>query len=282
MSRVAGFHYLMFLLVASGTAFADTVVSREPGADRMTVAFSHNDYEQRQPLLDAIDNRFYAVEADVWLHRGELQISHIGFSFKGTLQELYLDPLQARVDQLGSVYGDGRTFYLWIDLKESGADLRDALRAALARYPMLSTFTDASTTPGPVTVVLTGSESSKRKYFEEAPVRQAIRDSNDYDVNDAPADNRWLWYALKWSSYIDWNGEGEISRAESTKFDALISDIHAKGRRIRFWKTPETEAFWTFALAHDVDVIGTDLLEKLRRFLEGQYFNPFRPTPISR
>src|SRR5438046_1197290 len=67
------------------------------------VGHSHNDYEQEQPLSDALRNGFYSVEADIWLVNHEILISHLGWFFTGALKELYLDPLQARVDRLGSV-----------------------------------------------------------------------------------------------------------------------------------------------------------------------------------
>src|SRR5258708_14631426 len=73
----------------------------------MTAAHSHNDYEQRRPLLDALALGYRSVEADIWLRDSELWVSHKGRSFTGTLRELYLDPLQARVDRLGSVHGAG-------------------------------------------------------------------------------------------------------------------------------------------------------------------------------
>src|SRR6266478_168041 len=86
---------------------ADSVpLSNAPPPVRpMTVAHSHNDYEQRRPLLDALALGYRSVEADILLRDGELWVSHKGRSFVGTLRELYLDPLQARVDRLGSVGG---------------------------------------------------------------------------------------------------------------------------------------------------------------------------------
>jgi hypothetical protein len=41
-----------------------------------------------------------------------LLVSHLGIIFKGTLEDLYLKPLQERVNRWGSVHGDGRPFLL--------------------------------------------------------------------------------------------------------------------------------------------------------------------------
>jgi len=89
---------------------------------------SHNDYLRPRPLADAIENGFRSVEADIWLDGGELIVGHDLLAFVGTLQTLYLDPLQRIVDGRGSVYGDGLPIYLWIDLKSREAALRPLLR----------------------------------------------------------------------------------------------------------------------------------------------------------
>src|SRR5258708_25649063 len=57
-------------------------------ATPMTAAHSHNDYEQRRPLLDSLALGYRSVEADIWLRDGELRVSHQGRSFAGTLREV--------------------------------------------------------------------------------------------------------------------------------------------------------------------------------------------------
>ncbi len=228
---------------------------------------SHNDYAQNHPLLDALDNRFYSVEADIWLHDGKIFVSHIPFFYKGTLKELYLDPLQKLVQKRGSVYGDDKPFYLWLDIKDGSHELRQKLAALLNRYPALSVFTDHGVARRPITIILTGDENSKEKLTNQSGQRELCRDSNDFSPNDPPADWRWRWYSLKWSDYFQWDGEGTMPKAQEKKFLALVEMIHEKGRKVRFWATPETTAFWTEALKARVDLIGTDALGRLERFL---------------
>ncbi|MGZ6311516.1 MAG: hypothetical protein ACXWOH_12850, partial [Bdellovibrionota bacterium] len=73
------------------------VEAREPAAAARPfyiAAHSHNDYEQAHPLADALANRFDSVEADIWISKNDLLISHLGVSYKGSLRELYLEPLR--------------------------------------------------------------------------------------------------------------------------------------------------------------------------------------------
>jgi len=176
----------------------------------IAAAHSHNDYVQPRPLQDALALGFQSVEADIWLRDGEILVSHIGLFFVGTLRELYLDPLQARVDRLGSVYGDGQPFLLWIELKSSDPELVRELQRVLARYPML-TRKDAGEEHSAVTVILTGDENGKRTYTSGRGARYACRDSEELSA-DEERDPLHLWYSLNWTDWFSWNGKGAHAR----------------------------------------------------------------------
>lgn len=234
---------------------------------RPVLTHSHNDYAQEHPLADALANRFRSVEADIWLVDGQIKVSHYGMQFTGTLRELYLDPLQKIVERRGTVYGDGEPLYLWLDIKTSAPQLRPRLHALLSRYPMLARFTGAGTEAAPVIAILTGDEESKNAYVKERAVRLACRDSNDFDPEDGTADPAWLWYALRWDDYFHWDGAGEMPPRDRANLRALIAAIHARGRALRFWETPDSERLWAELIDAGVDMIGTDDLPRLRRFL---------------
>lgn len=201
------------------------------------------------------------MEADIWYHRGELRVSHVPFAFKGTLRQLYLEPLQKLVSQRGSVYGDGLPVYLWIDIKSSKPALRRLLSAQLSRYPMLR-----GTHPM-VIAVLTGDEESKSAYMKDQVPPFACRDSNELQPSDPPGDAAWQWYSLRWHDFFDWDGGGEMPARERTALRALVKQVHAGGRSLRFWETPDSEELWAELLEGDVDMLGTDDLPRLRRFL---------------
>ena len=62
-------------------------------------AHAHNDYRHKHPLLDALDNGFCSVEADIYLVDGKLLVAHDRSAVKPerTLEALYLEPLRKRV-----------------------------------------------------------------------------------------------------------------------------------------------------------------------------------------
>lgn len=139
---------------------------------------SHNDYYQPRPLLDALESGMNSIEADIYLVEipfvdaegesralRELYVAHdweevegnaVGFNrSKGTLSELYLDPLwdiyQANG---GEIYPNG-TLLLHADMKTETEATWRVLENTLRNYPGLFTRFDLESQeviPGPVTV----------------------------------------------------------------------------------------------------------------------------------
>ncbi|WNG56341.1 hypothetical protein F0U59_17405 [Archangium gephyra] len=240
-----------------------------PRAGYLVYAHSHNDYEQDRPLLDALDQGFYSVEADIFFDGGRLSVAHNAWKrSKGTLQKLYLAPLQARVDALGSVHGDGLPFTLWVELKEGPREMIDALHALLEQYPMLTRFQDGEILPGKVTVVLTGNARGKADFVTRFPRRNAVRDSNDYSPDDPPADGGWRYYALHWTRYLSSSSTGKLDDAQRARLACIVENAHASGRKVRFYGSPNHPDAWKAALESGVDFINTDDLQGLRSFLE--------------
>ncbi len=263
--------------------FTITALSQEakplkphPQAGYHIYAHAHNDYEHPRPLLDALDNRFYSVEVDFWMVDGEILVSHdkeeSKEDYKGTLKELYLDPLQKRVDEKGSVHGDGLPFYLWLDIKDGRPEVHPVLRELLSHYSMMTVFTDEEVNgevkEGPVTIILTGDHESKSSYMDQYNERRVCRDSNSYDASDPNADNKWLWYALNWNSHFSWKGRGLMPPEEIKKLQTLVNDIHAKGRKVRFYAVPDNMRYWMTAIQNGCGLINTDKLAELNEFLE--------------
>lgn len=232
---------------------------------------AHNDYEHARPLLDALEQHFESVEADIWLdgNGSDLGVSHGGAPFKGTLRALYLEPLKERVAANGgSVHGDGKPFFLWIDLKDGSRSLQDVLATQLASYDFLTQFDDAGPTrQGAVTVLLTGDASAKKALAARAAPRSWARDSNDYTADDPPADGQWVTYAVNYFSFFTWDGTGAMPAKQRAQLENLVAGAHAKGRTLRIYASPDTEAFWLAARDAHVDFINTDQLADLARAL---------------
>ena len=250
--------------------------------ERDFIVHSHNDFQQEHPLLDALGLGYRSAEVDVIDRAGEVRITRIGLFTQGSLKEQYLDPLQAIVNRRGSVYGDGRPFYLWIEVRAifSGAEIVPLLRGLLARYPMLeSVDRDGKVVhPGPVVAIICGYSGYKEDIFRDQPVIPAYLAGNSFDsgrpAKNPGEDGRQKWVALRWSRYVDWDGEGPIPLPELERLERLIVSLHRHGLKVRFWNNPQTKAFWDLMRDAEVDEAGTDELRKVRALVPDRFFGP--------
>ncbi|WP_146778950.1 hypothetical protein [Actinomadura craniellae] len=96
----------------------------DPGARWAEGLHAHNDYDNENPLDDALDNGATSVEADVVIDLdGQLSIKHdTNGKSQGSLKKLYIDPLMELAKKNGGQIYPGRDpskpFQLVIELKE--------------------------------------------------------------------------------------------------------------------------------------------------------------------
>jgi hypothetical protein len=256
------------LILALGS-LDPVLLASDPAISPLANAHSHNDYDHQRPLLDALDQGFCSVEADIYLVDGKLLVAHDRWKVKPerTLEALYLDPLRERARKNGGrIYPDGPEFSLLIDFKTDAETTWPALRAVLDQYAnMLTTFTANATRPGAVTVVLSG--NSPRTALPSEPVRRAALDGRLPDLNGTLDHHCVAWISENWSQVFGWRGTVDMPEAERAKLREIVAKAHQQGRRVRFWGAPDREVLWREQAAAGVDLINTDNLAGLRQFL---------------
>jgi hypothetical protein len=254
-------------LWASGTAAAP--VEPQPRAH------AHNDYEHTRPLLDALEQGFCSVEADVWLVDGELRVAHDVERTKPgrTLSALYLEPLRQRVEaNRGSVFPNGPPFTLLIDVKSDGTNTYRAVRDTLKGYEKLLTrFQPERTTTNAITVIISGNRA--RGLMGSERERLAGYDGRLEDL-DAPDSAQLIpLISDNWALHFRWRGrkeDGPLPADERQKLSQWVGRAHAQQRKVRFWGAPSTEAAWLELYRAGVDLINTDDLAGLSEFLRRQ------------
>lgn len=248
---------------------ANGTIARGEDAVPCRQAHAHNDYLHPRPLLDALDKGFCSVEADIFLVEGKLLVAHsaLELSPDRTLTSLYLDPLRERVGRNGgSVYGDGKPITLLIDLKSDGQSTFLALNKLLSEYADVFSWNEnGERHPGAVNAIVSGNRPIDT--ITAASPRFAGIDGRLSDLaSDVPADLMPL-ISDNWTSHFKWRGTSEISAEELAKLKQTIAQIHAKGRLVRFWATPDNPAVWKVLRDAGADMINTDDLVGLSRFL---------------
>ena len=238
-------------------------------------AHAHNDYLHERPLLDALEQGFGSVEADVFRTLGgDLAVAHsLGDIRAGrTLRNLSLDPLADYAAAHGGAIHAGGRLQLLVDLKTAGPAAWQELEQQLAEYGDLFTRHDGSGLhAGVIDVVVSGNRP--RAEMEAAATRRSSYDGRLTDLDDpAPASFMPL-ISANWATDFGWDGNGDFPEAQRLKLEDAVQRTHAAGRRLRLWGTPEAtgaarDRLWCTLLASGVDWLNTDDLPGMRDFFQ--------------
>src|SRR5262249_62200840 len=97
------------------------------------------------------------------------------------------------------------------------------------------------------------------------------------DLDSAVPAHLLPWISDNWTKEFTWRGEGPMPEAERDKLRQIVQKAHRHGRLVRFWATPEKVEVWKELRAAGVDLINTDKLAELQRFLLGSTAPTSRP-----
>ena len=265
---------LAALAVAAIALAAGVAGAFDQGAETAAVkplrgAHAHNDYLHARPLLDALGRGFVSVEADVFLVHGRLLVAHtlLELNPERTLEKLYLDPLRERVRASGGkLFADGSSLTLLVDIKRDGEATYRALAKTLAEYDdIVSVVRDGRLAQRPVTVIVSGERP--RETIAAEKVRYVGIDGRLGDLDSKLPSHLLPLISDNWTNHFQWRGEGPMPRDDQDKLAAIVAKAHAAGRRVRFWATPDQPSVWRELHAAGVDLINTDDLDGLAKFL---------------
>lgn len=234
-------------------------------------AFSHNDYLHQRPLIDALVHGFVNIEADVFLFNGKLVVTHYFPFFKGdaTIERLYLDPLYHLFlnksiprNPLGN-----KPLILMVDIKSFSESTYIAIQKSLYPYrKMLTSYDSGIITERAVTVVISGNKP--HQLMAKKSHRLAFIDHDLEDIEECRLDSTVsLMASAKYSHVISWQGEGAMTAEEEKRIRRLIQKAHNMGFKVRLWASPEREIVWSKLLSCGVDMISTDSLFRLQKYL---------------
>jgi hypothetical protein len=262
--------WMPWLLFGAGSGL---VIAGDKGAiEPLSGAHAHNDYLHERPLLDALGHGFASVEADIFLVDGKLLVGHARSELKPeqTLQKLYLDPLRERAKAHGGrIYATDAPFNLLIDIKSDGETTYAALAKVLAQYAgLISVVRDGKFEPKAVTAVISGERPWKTVAAET--VRYVGIDGRLSDLDSTEPSDLVPWISDRWGAHFRWDGTPPMPPAERDKLRAIVDKAHGHGRRVRLWATPESTTVWRELRGAGVDLINTDDLAGLEKFLRAE------------
>ncbi|MBL0274062.1 MAG: glycerophosphodiester phosphodiesterase [Chitinophagaceae bacterium] len=219
---------------------------------------AHNDYQQSKPLTNALQNRAYSIEADLYLHNGQLVVAHDKkhLTVAPSLDALYLQPIIRLFKKHPGRISNNKTYapVLMIDIKDNGKDVLVALIQLLAAYP--SVF-DRSVNPLALQIVISGDRGPVSNWTSYPS--SIFFDGRPYEVYDSATLQRVAFISDAYYNYV--------SRADSTRrIEELVKKIHGLGKLLRLWSIPDDPASWLRLQQLGVDIINTDKVGECRRF----------------
>lgn len=270
-----GFILLVFIL----TGCVTPISTGPDGAIVVTgsVGHSHNDYEQPRPLETALSTGMVGIEVDVFLRDDVLFVAHEERDLdpSRTLRSLYLEPLYRRFRRFeGQIRENGVPVLLFVDFKEPGIEIYEALERDLMTYPGLvrrvvwNADDRCTITPGPVIVVATGSYPRDAIISDTDRVVAIDGRIPDDLLSDFPPH---LMPTISTSFAVLGDlpvaqGPGGLGRAMST----IIARSTAAGRLVRFYEGIDSERFWETQVVAGVHLINTDDPERLSAHLRSR------------
>lgn len=240
----------------------------------LPAAHAHNDYVHATPLWDALGQGFTSVEADIWYADGALLLGHRQYDTwfcPRSFEQWYLQPLAAWVrSQGGQVFaGSSEPLRLLVDIKDGGARTLEAVERRLASYAdILVRSAAGQVIPGAVQVVYSGEPPFDA--ILQRPLRYGFLDGRLRDLGVMPIQALPL-VSSDWSA-VGWDGGRAINSAQMDRLQAFVARVQGAGSKARLWGAPESlpevrYRVWEAQLLAGVDVIGSDHLADLSRFL---------------
>jgi alkaline phosphatase len=219
---------------------------------------AHNDYQKPEPLTNALSNKVFSVEADIYLSGDKLLVAHDKKELPTakTLDSLYLQPIIELFRQhKGSISAD-RNYKatLTIDIKENGEAVITALIKLLSTHR--SVF-DRTVNPKAVQVVLSGDRGASSKWSSYPSY--ILFDGRPYEVYDSTTLQRVAFISDSYLNYIS-------PQDSSSRIEQLVKKVHGMGKLLRLWAIPDNPASWKRLQELDIDIINTDKVNECRDY----------------
>lgn len=238
-----------------------TQVRAQPGP--FPSAHAHNDYVHREPLRQALRCGFLSVEADVHLTAdGRLLVGHDAVDgHSPDLESLYLKPLDSLLRRnSGHVHAHSMsTFTLMIDLKTEGKPTIEALLRLLQQR-----FPDFLSATGGIQVMMSGNVPKSELLL--TPFCGLRIDGRPSDLGLGIPSDRMPWISDRFSRWGRVEN-GKVDEESLQTIAKLAQQVHQEHKRLRLWAIPDTAENWEALLRAGVDLINTDDLAGLSRFL---------------
>lgn len=256
---------------------------------------SHNDYERRIPLFEALGSGCISVEADVHLKDNDLLVGHSDANLHKdvTLRSLYLEPLQ-RILEAQNVAASTRrgvfnlapeqTLVLLVDFKSPGPEAfveMDAQLESLRDLDFLTYWNGTTRIMRPLTIVASGNSNfdsvlalneTHRDIFWDAKLETLVASDDNLD-NESPT-YKFNQSNSYFASTEFRNAMLYVSPNDTGTSSTQLEQARVRGLLTRYWDTPSEppnlrEVVWRVLVEAGVGVLNVDDLGAVRARAKG-------------
>lgn len=219
---------------------------------------AHNDYEKPTPLKNALRNKVFSIEADIYLYSNKLLVAHDKkeLSFAGTLDSLYLQPIINLFKKHKGRISKDREYapVLMIDIKENGETVIAELIKILSDHRAVF---DRSINTKAVEIVISGDRGVSSKWNSYPSYIHF--DGRPNEVYDSATIRRVAFISDSYIKYIK-------PQDSTSRLKELVRKVHGMGKLLRLWANPDDAASWKRLYQLGIDIINTDKIEECRNF----------------
>lgn len=223
---------------------------------RTALVHAHNDYRRDPPFVLAHKSGAASIEADIFLRDNELKVAHSSIELKSapTLRDAYILPLAEIFEKNGGSVraNSGQILCLLVDIKSEARPTLDRLIELLSEYPEVF---DPSRNPLAVRVVISGNRPPPREFSQYPSFIFFDGAALDYGPGEL---EKIFMISFRWNRYSSWKGRGALSEKDRRRINETIEAVHALGKPLRFWGSPDNPETWRLFAEMGIDYINTD------------------------
>lgn len=222
----------------------------------LRIAHAHNDYEHAKPFYEAYQAGFGSIEVDVYAVQGGLWVSHDRKDLRPerTFERLYLNPILAEIKK-----GKPKQFHqLLVDIKTPADSTLPLLVKVLA--PHGPKLLEAG-----ILIVISGNRPPVARYADY-PAWIGFDGRPNEMVPPALAHKVPL-ESEAMHKFGLWNGQSPMPAALVERLKKEVERVHAAGRKLRLWASPEGPLAYETLHQLGLDYIGTDQIQALANYL---------------
>jgi hypothetical protein len=225
---------------------------------------AHNDYQKPEPLGNALRNKVFSLEVDVYLVNDTLRVAHDKKEVVNapSLNALYLQPFVNLFLKYNNHISNDSSYapILVIDIKESrllsgGREVLNKLAKVLANYP--SVF-DRSFNKKAVQVVISGDRGPLSSWTSYPAF--ILFDGRPNEVYDSATLQRVAFISDSYFNYSSAAGNTDM------RLQQLVQKVHGKNKLLRLWAIPDNAGSWNHLHQLGVDIINTDKVSECRKY----------------